>query len=359
MCTFTRPRAQPKSKRLFYCVQREERKKSAMRTAMPFPFPTPRTAVRYDPAAVMAWTAHIQQALPLFQRHEADVLAAMPTASESAIGCIVLIEPRDSLLIEFAIKAASFSLRGWGVCIVHGTDNEAFVRTLFGGWPNVLLLNARVRNLPQNAYNSLLTTPAFWDAMPHENLLFIQTDVVILQGFDASHAAWNYEYVGAPWSYTCIACGALTTPAKSVCGHMIDHKALQNVAPNLVGNGGFSFRKKSAMRQACSNFRLACERAAEIDELWGKPPPEAIPIPHTTQEDVFFSSAVPRVGGRVAPRDIALTFGVEQVQPIALEWGKPCAIGLHKPWGYMSQHCVEAMLSGAAYLHLPMGQKHE
>jgi hypothetical protein len=315
------------------------------------PFPMPRTAVRYDPAALLAWTLHIQKALPLLKQHEGGVLAAMPAASASVLGCIVLIEPRDSLLIEFSIRAATFSLRGWGVCIVHGTDNEAFVRALFGGWPNVLLINARVRNLPQNAYNSLLTSLAFWDAMPHEHLLIIQTDVVILQGYDPSHAAWNFDYVGAPWSYTCIACGALTTPAKSVCGHMMDHKALQNLAPNLVGNGGFSYRRRSTMRRACSQFRLACERDADIDAQWGASSPDAIPIAHTTQEDVFFSAAVPRVGGRVAPREIALTFGVEQVPPISLEMGKPCAIGLHKPWVYMSQHCVEALLSGAAYLH--------
>jgi hypothetical protein len=311
-------------------------------------FPQPTTHAKFDPESVAVWLHHVKLALPRLRQSKQGI-ADIPAASASLLGCIVLIEPRESKLIEFVIRAAVSCLPGWGLCVVHGTNNADFVRRVTADFPNVCYIDAGVPDLPSQAYNTLLTSELFWSSLPHEHLLFIQTDVAVLRSIAASDEIFGFDYVGAPWSYNCVACSAITTKSKAVCGHMIDHKALQVLSPNLVGNGGFSFRKKSRMLQACNVFRLA-NRDKAVEKVWGEASKDSKTLADVTQEDVFFSLAVSLSGGKVAPRDVALRFSIEQIPPVLMEWGKPSACGVHKPWVYLPKQTVEAILSGASYL---------
>jgi hypothetical protein len=113
------------------------------------------------------------------------------------------------------------------------------------------------------------------------------------------------------------------------CGHMLDHAVLQKLAPNLVGNGGFSLRRRSAMLRVLDKFAFA---GAGL-----------------TNEDTFFCHGLAQLGGVVAPRDVALTFAVEQVPPTFLSLGKPAAVGLHKCYAYLRAPTVAALLCGITY----------
>jgi hypothetical protein len=87
-------------------------------------------------------------------------------------------------------------------------------------------------------YNKLLTNVDFWEKIEEENILIFQHDSEILRNWDSSFE--DFEYLGAPWKFQ-------------------EHG----------GNGGLSFRKKSAMLKVLYNKR------------W---------LPHFGNEDVFFSN---------------------------------------------------------------------
>jgi hypothetical protein len=71
-------------------------------------------------------------------------------------------------------------------------------------------------------YNRLLTSVDFWNKIEEENILIFQHDSEILRSWDSSFE--EFEYLGAPWKFQ-------------------EHG----------GNGGLSFRKKSAMLKVLYN----------------------------------------------------------------------------------------------------------
>jgi len=71
-------------------------------------------------------------------------------------------------------------------------------------------------------YNRLLTSVDFWNKIEEENILIFQHDSEILRKWDSSFE--EFEYLGAPWKFQ-------------------EHG----------GNGGLSFRKKSAMLKVLYN----------------------------------------------------------------------------------------------------------
>jgi len=71
-------------------------------------------------------------------------------------------------------------------------------------------------------YNKLLTSVDFWNKIEEENILIFQHDSEILRSWDSSFE--DFEYLGAPWKFQ-------------------EHG----------GNGGLSFRKKSAMLKVLYN----------------------------------------------------------------------------------------------------------
>lgn len=76
--------------------------------------------------------------------------------------------------------------------------------------------------MSEQEYNKLLTTVDFWNKIEEENILIFQHDSEILRNWDSSFE--DFEYLGAPWKFQ-------------------EHG----------GNGGLSFRKKSAMLKVLYN----------------------------------------------------------------------------------------------------------
>lgn len=111
-----------------------------------------------------------------------------------------------------------------------------------------------------NEYNSLLTSREFWEKINTENILIIQHDSALLR--TGIEEFYKWDYVGAPWTFQ-----------------------------NHGGNGGLSFRKKSAM--------LEC-----IDK---------VPYNGKDNEDVYFSNALKFLGLNLAPREVCEQFSCEAI----------------------------------------------
>lgn len=109
-------------------------------------------------------------------------------------------------------------------------------------------------------YNLTLTNPLFWHVIKEENILIIQHDSGLLR--TGIEDFYEYDYVGAPWKFQ-------------------EHG----------GNGGLSFRKKSAM--------LEC-----IDK---------VPYNGIDNEDVYFCNALKFLNKNIAPREVCEKFSCESI----------------------------------------------
>ena len=109
-------------------------------------------------------------------------------------------------------------------------------------------------------YNLLLTSKHFWETIQEENILIFQHDSEILR--KGIEDFFQYDYVGAPWKFK-----------------------------YSGGNGGLSFRKRSAMIHVVENFE--CKEGVN--------------------EDVFFSNCLIACGKNIAPRKICSEFSCETI----------------------------------------------
>lgn len=297
------------------------------------------TPASLDGKSVEIWSSFVATQLSWLREHSPACTSLQHPAKGGLLGVAVLIEPREHAHTEYVLRNFAHFLQpaGWAIAIVHGTRNKLFMERivkLVGGAGNIQLINCGADDLPPSHYNRLLTTASFWTGMPHENILLFQTDTTLLQAWTHAHTALlDYDYVGAPWRNTCFVCQSAIVQGAPSCNHKIDHSGLLASAPNLVGNGGLSLRKRSAMAAACGRFRLHNVDDARMNL-------------GVENEDVFFALALPQLGYKVAPRALAADFAVEECTPISLELGKPCALGLHKVWAYHSSTVTSVLLSG-------------
>ena len=107
-------------------------------------------------------------------------------------------------------------------------------------------------------YNRLLTSKDFWLKIEEENVLIIQHDSALLR--EGIEEFYEYDYIGASWNFE-----------------------------PYVGNGGLSFRHKSAMIKVIEN----------------------VPYNGVDNEDIYFSHGCKRLGLNIAPIEIADKFSVE------------------------------------------------
>jgi hypothetical protein len=248
----------------------------------------------------------------------------------------MLIEPRDHPNTEFVLKVAShmFSAHGHGLLIVHGCANGDFMKTCCKDIENVNFLELPgVDNLPIPAYNELLMSSAFWRVLPHENIVLFQTDVIFLhRGSDLlDDFVRNYDYIGAPWWNIDPFVGVLVTPDSKakLSGRIVDQAFVAETGPDCVGNGGLSYRKRSAMIRS-------------IEELRAHVP--------CANEDVFFAVAAKRLGLRVPKRSIAMQYSVEMCLPSDTPLDRPWTLGVHRVWAYHPADIVERILRSSTLL---------
>lgn len=141
----------------------------------------------------------------------------------------------------------------------------------------------------------------------YENLLFHHPDgFLIKSGWERYVTGGKFDYIGSPW---------LHSPSIDavVNGEWMDIK----LPPVTVGNGGFSFRKRSSCLNISimySNYRLR-ERFRDDN----RPPPE----------DLFYSFFLNGNGYKVANIAEAKNFSID---PITLEeYNRKISFGFHCP----------------------------
>ena len=190
----------------------------------------------------------------------------------------MILEPRCHPAMEFVLRNFLENLDGrWRFLIYHGTENEAWMKSLVGGCgaaDRIELRNLGVANLLPHEYSKLMVSPDFIRAIPTEVFLVFQTDTMI----SSKYKEWiydfiEYDYVGAPWFN------------------------------GDVGNGGLSLRRRSKMLEVA-------EKAPYV-------PPYG--------EDLFFSGAMGMVAVKKPPFEEAKRFSIETVYSEA-------AFGIHKAW---------------------------
>lgn len=194
----------------------------------------------------------------------------------------VIIEPRPMFeLLKMVIQNAIDELGPeWPIIFYHGTKNVSTAKKIKEFFGECLTLrNCGHHNFNAHTYSSFMMNTSFWKNIPAENILIFQTDSWIIpqSKFNIKNFL-SYDYVGAPWR------------------------------DGTVGNGGFSFRKRSAMMkitQTCTKKHM--------------------------HEDAWFSINLRKRPYKLAPLKVAENFATETV------WKDMNNVpyGMHNCWRYL------------------------
>jgi len=214
----------------------------------------------------------------------------------------VIVEPRNLDVTTDILKWMMWLLvpTGWKFVFFAGKNNikciTEFVRSL--KVEDVIeVKNLDKENLTIKEYNLLLTTNEFWSSLPYENVLIFQTDSVLLDNNLTKFL--GYDYVGAPWHGDLKWLKTEGTSVKKI-------KWLKTPGINIVGNGGLSLRRKSAMI-----------RVIKLVHYPGG------------AEDIYFANKCKHLLNIPSPA-VASTFSVESVVDDNTK-------GYHKCWEYIGK----------------------
>lgn len=193
----------------------------------------------------------------------------------------VIVEPRKHKnLVNVILNFNSILPDDWKIKLFHGNTAYDFVmnselKDLYDS-NKLLLQNLDVDNLNALTYSDLFKTKKFWLDCLAENILIFQTDSVLCSKSKFKiNDFMHFDYIGSVWS---------------------------NIYDDRVhgGNGGFSFRKQSAMIECI----------------------ERIPPSKTTntfdynkieehQEDLYFVLGLAKLNKKLATKQDCINFGAQ------------------------------------------------
>jgi hypothetical protein len=203
----------------------------------------------------------------------------------------VIVEPREHKhLVKVVNNILEKVPKETKVQIFHGKLNEKFVKDNFGKHiksGKIILTNLGIENMDIREYSYLLTNPAFWHKIHGENILIFQTDSCICNSKINLNEYLKYDYVGGP-----------SNPN----------------GESYWQNGGFSFRKKSAMLRVINNGDFSTDRHPE---------------------DVFYVIHN-KDKIKIPPHNVAKKFSVE-----SQFYDKP--YGVHKPWLWLGKDKLDKL----------------
>lgn len=202
----------------------------------------------------------------------------------------VIVETRDLVgLCPVIDNHLKFIPNDWDLCLFGSAQNED---TMAKNYPKAHYFDISVQKLTVERYNHVLTSKEFWEFLSeYERVLIFQHDSRLLRTGIEQFLKW--DYIGAPW------------------GHF-----------NLLGgNGGLSIRNPKVMLEIVNRYKYN-------NVIHGN-------------EDVYFCKHLPNVGGKIAPRDIAMQFSVETIF-----FPKP--IGIHAAEKYLKKEEYETILQQAS-----------
>jgi len=199
----------------------------------------------------------------------------------------IIIEPRQHKALSFVLKNILENLdANWAIQIYHGNNNREFVQEIVENelliyTSRITLINLGVENLTSNQYSKIMLDRKFIEGIPTETFLVFQTDSMINPRYkDLIYTFLKYEYVGAPWTN------------------------------GMVGNGGFSLRRKSKSLKCITENILS------------------------TNEDLWYS--LPVHGLYKPPCELASLFSIETVYSKVF-------FAVHNAWKYHSPAIVDEM----------------
>jgi hypothetical protein len=232
---------------------------------------------------------HLSNYLEQFDKG-AEYFQSIKGPGETEHFCVI-VEPRKHPYLLPVIKNFMMLLqsKGWGLIILHGTENETFVKEGLAGWKTPVFISLGVDNMPGKIYNEYLKSAGFWKQLLQlgcKRSLIFQVDTLL---FDTNiEDFFEYDYVGAPWLYS----------------------YFPEIPQLHVGNGGLSLRKTEIMLELC-------ERYANNPEYPVKDDPN-------TCEDMWFCYHLYKYGYKVPSIQVAKKFSIETIP-----YAKP--MGLHNP----------------------------
>jgi hypothetical protein len=293
---------------------------------------------------IKAWADVQAKHLVTLRKLTAKDVEVKPIVEKRAV---LLVEPRCHPALEFAIRNLRWALPSWPIILVHGTENESFIKEILKDiHGDFHLFNCKVDDMPPKVYNTLFMQTEFWKQLPltPEYILVSQTDVIVMkQGEEMIESIIQDEirFVGAPWNYVCSVCqGALDCG----CGHMIDQKVVASLAPDMVGNGGFSLRHLPSMLAALDRYSLDTTLDEKLLKIWKLEASKNPKQKGTTNEDVFFCKCFKDMNFKIADRKLGLEFAIEQLGPSEWKLQGVLALGAHKPWAYLPDKLVKNIL---------------
>lgn len=155
--------------------------------------------------------------------------------------CAVIVEPRSehNLLEEVCRNVMYFLPQDWDL-VVFSYDRNIVSKKL----ENIehIFYSTDKNSFTIEEYNNLLTSKDFWEKIPSENIIIFQTDSYITRRFSDTYieSIVKYPFVGAVYRFGVI---------EDIC-------SLCPNDSNFMINGGFSFRKKSAMIDCINKITL-------------------------------------------------------------------------------------------------------
>ena len=214
----------------------------------------------------------------------------------------MLVEPRDHPCLEGVIRNVMYFLNGmenkgsgsWNLHVFCGLQNEASLKQMFPGW-KIRITNLGVANLDTDQHNKLLLQEAFWAGIAEENILVFQTDTMMFRTLPEHFM--SYDMIGAHY--------------------LNPHEQNKN---KQGFNGGFNFRKKSAV--------LDCLRNVSVEDISLDRKKAGLAMLPTVQylgkiaEDVYFTSAMNMLSKCLPSQDVAEQFSTEAVYNVN-------SIGIH------------------------------
>lgn len=234
---------------------------------------------------------------------------------------VVLIENRiDRMWLTAWLNSLLMMPPKTGLCFCSDDEGLGKIKAWFAreAWtfPSVKLLSLSplLKGQPlaqRQALNQMMKHPGFWQMMPGERLLMIQTDALLLEPMPPGFM--DYGYVGAPFLPGNLSEIYQERSPEGVLKGFFESRVYVHIPPPpdtypfLHGNGGLSIRSARLMELIASDYG----ESSLPDE----------------NEDVFFSTHVAKYCDPV-PLQIARAFAMET------EFN-PFAISCHAPWKYL------------------------
>ena len=232
-------------------------------------------------------------------------------------GIAYIIETRQHSNLQIVSKNIDLCLpEGWEIWFFHSNDNSEYIdecclKNSSRKYRKVLLKN-QINHL--NDYNKLLFSEGFWKEFTQENLLCFQIDTLInLKQKNCLEELCKYDYVGAPWSD--------------------DIRRRWPDFPELGGNGGFCFSKRTQRIKALSECSTSQKNEAHPSDY--------------INEDIWFSKAFIAIKAKLPTRIKAQSLIVESIF-------SPKPFAIHKPWSYLSPTELQILyteIDGLAQVH--------